>query len=106
SFMLGEVSEFTDVKIYNNLIYVADYINKNIQSFSLLNESIVPNQIIIALTSFEDGYFNSVNDFQLLNDNALLVSHTNNNRLQKIENTKIETLSTINEEPINSPKFY
>ena len=106
SFMLGEVSEFTDVKIYNNLIYVADNINKNIQSFSLFNESIVPNQIIVALTSFEDGYFNSVNDFQLLNDNALLVSDTNNNRLQKIENTQIETLSTINEEPINSPKFY
>ncbi len=106
SFMLGEVSEFTDIKIYNNLIYVADNINKNIQSFSLLNENIVPNKIIVALTSFEDGYFNSVNDFQLLNDNALLVSDTNNNRLQKIENTQIETLSTINEEPINSPKFY
>lgn len=106
SFVLGEVSNFADVKVFNQNIYIADSINKNIQCFNLNNEQLVPTNVVVASKSFENGYFNDINDFSLVNSNTLLISDTFNNRLQLINNNEITTILKYNEQNIQSPKFY
>ncbi len=105
SVCLGDINEFTDVKYYNGLIYIADRINKCIQSFTPTGNPITKNRIELASTCYENGYFNGVNDFQIVDNNTLLVADTLNNRIQKL-GEEILVNNTYNQLPMQSPKFY
>ena len=105
SFSLGEVSHISDVKFYNNLIYIADKTNKSLQTFVFNGEELTPNQIVLASNCYENGYFYGVNDFEIVNENKILISDTFNNRIQVIENNQINVISNYLTTSLNSPKF-
>ncbi len=106
SFKLGEFSEITDIKYYNNKIYVADSINKNIQGFTFENNELNPAEVLIASNCLENGYFKGVNDFDVVDENTLLISDTEHNRIQKITNENITVLDKYSATNLQSPKFY
>lgn len=108
SFKLGEVRKISDVKSYKGLIYIGDNINNSIQSFKIekteTNYTLTPVNIVVARNCYEKGYFNNIHDFYYINDNNILVSDTDNNRIQMI-NDEIKVIDTINNVKLNKPKF-
>ena len=105
SVQLGERSEFTDVKYYNGLVYIADKNNKCIQSYTPNGTELIPNKIEMASVCYEEGYFNGVNDFQIVDSSTLLVADTLNNRIQKLSDS-IEVKTEYNQTKMQAPKFY
>lgn len=106
SFKLGEFSEITDIKYYKNQIYVADSINKNIQCFNFENNELEPSSVLIAANCLENGYFKGVNDFDVVDETTLLISDTQHNRIQKMNEDGITVLNTYSATELQSPKFY
>lgn len=106
TFSLGEVGDFTDATYYDGYVYVADKLNKSIQAFEIENQKFVPSHIVLSSNAYEAGYFNNINDFQIVDSSTLLVADTQNNRIQKLEEENVEVISTYNSASLVSPKFY
>ena len=106
SVALGELASIADVKTYKGLIYVADTTSKAIQSFKINETVLEPVAIEMASASIENGYFNSANDFKLVNDNTILIADTKNNRLQKIVDNNITVIDKFSGNTIEKPLFY
>ncbi len=105
SFALGDVSDFTDVKIINNEIFLLDSRNNaNIQNFSLVNFELVPNKIVLSSVSYELGRFNNVSNIQIANLNTMYVSDTFNKRIQTIVNNNSTALTEINNQQFDLVK--
>ncbi len=105
SFILGDVLNFTDVKIIDNKVYIAtNSENSNIQEFSISNNSLVPNKIILASHGYDLGRFSNVGNINIVNNETFYVADTNNNRLQFINNDLSTQLTQVANTVLTQPK--
>ena len=112
----GELSSIVDIKTYNEKIYIADYINKSIQCYDLvdndntasgqLSKKLSPSHIELTNASIEEGYFYNATDITIVNDNTFLVADSKNNRLQYINNNNIEITTKYKETDLIKPTLY
>lgn len=97
TFLDGECASFSDIRFYNNFVYIADKENKTIQSFEYTNKNESENifsfhEVLVASAGYEKGRFNNVQDILVSSDNEFYISDTNNNRLQIILDNEITTI--------------
>lgn len=81
SFKGGEVFAIDCIAKYNNELLVCDSIAKSLQSFSLSNNSLVFNKILLASSGADDNRLNHAQDFDILTSNMFVFADTDNNRI-------------------------
>ena len=92
------IFEITDIKFYNNLIYVCDSTYKTIQTFEITPDdtdfSLQSKEIVLCGNSFDRGCFNGVKDIFVQGQNYF-VSDTLNNRIHILKNNHSEFISDL-----------
>ena len=92
------IFEITDIKFYNNLIYVSDSTYKTIQTFEITPDdtdfSLQSKEIVLCGNSFDRGCFDGVKDIFVQGQNYF-VSDTLNNRIHILKNNHSEFISDL-----------
>lgn len=105
SFSLGDITDFTDVKVNGNNVLIADSrTNPNIQEFKLTNYDLIPNKILLSSTSYELGRFNNVTSVQVANNSTIYVADYSNRRIQTIIDGTASAKTAVESNSFENPR--